>query len=185
MSCLFSPSRRSPPWLVSDNSPIVWELIEAWWRRATWLPAPDSFAVTRRRMAGAVMCWWRVAGFSDRNLLTCWSARSPPDRTGWAGESCGGPSRTRSWTSTAMESHSRGWCCRSGFYVHLDAVAATCGIVNLLQARQEFIISFELRQIYKLFKKTPKASHRPSLISKTRGRRSWKLALQVNTEIDE
>lgn len=85
MLCPFSPSRQPPPWLVSDNSPIVWELIEAWWRRATWLPAPDSFVVTRSRMAGAVMCWWRVADFSDRNLLTCWSARSRPDPTELAG----------------------------------------------------------------------------------------------------
>lgn len=153
MLCLFFPSRQPPPWLVSDNSPIVWELIEAWWRRATWLPAPDSFVVTRSKMAGAVMCWRRVAGFSDRNLLTCWSARSPPDRTVSVGGSCDAPSQIRSWTLMAMELHSRESCCRPGFYVHLDAVVATCGIVNLLQARGEFIISSELRQIHKLFKR--------------------------------
>lgn len=154
---LFSPSLQSPPWLVSDNSPIVWELIEAWWRRVTWLPAPDSFVVIRSKMAGAVMCWWRVEDFSGRNLLTCWLARSQRDQTGWAGESCDAPSQSRSWTLMAMELHSPEWCCRSGFYVHLDAVVATCGIVNLLQAREEFIISFELRQILKLFKRTLKA----------------------------
>lgn len=182
MLCPFSPSRQPPPWLVSDNSPIVWELIEAWWRRATWLPAPDSFVVTRSRKAGAVMCWWRVADSLDRNLLTCWSARSQPDRTGLAGESCDAPSQNRPWTLMATELHSREWCCHSGFYAHLDAVVATCGIVNLLQAREEFLIRFKLRQIYKLFENFRRSLTDVHYFQPTR---RWRLRLQVNTEIDE